>query len=246
MGVEDRDEQGHRQDLHRRRSSSKEKGYDAVFLGVGAGAPAFLGIPGESAGQVYSANEFLTRVNLMGGDKFPFLDTPDHARQEGRRHRRRQHRDGLPPRLQAARRADGPAASTGAPRPRPRPASRSSATPRRRGSSSSSSTRRSRSTSTPTGNVSGMKVEKMVLGEPGREGAPQADADRRVQATSSATRSSSRSAPRPTRSSRSRPRASRSTSGGTSRRTTASRSRRRRRASRASSRAATSSPAAPR
>jgi len=43
---------------------------------VGAGAPAFLGIPGEFAGQVYSANEFLTRVNLMGGDKFPYLDTP--------------------------------------------------------------------------------------------------------------------------------------------------------------------------
>ncbi len=53
-----------------------EKGYDAVFLGVGAGAPTFLGIPGEFAGQVYSANEFLTRVNLMGGDKFPYLDTP--------------------------------------------------------------------------------------------------------------------------------------------------------------------------
>jgi homotetrameric NADPH-dependent glutamate synthase len=54
----------------------QEKGYDAVFLGVGAGAPAFLGIPGEFAGQVYSANEFLTRVNLMGGDKFPYQDTP--------------------------------------------------------------------------------------------------------------------------------------------------------------------------
>jgi homotetrameric NADPH-dependent glutamate synthase len=54
----------------------QEKGYDAVFLGVGAGAPAFIGIPGESASQVYSANEFLTRVNLMGGDKFPILDTP--------------------------------------------------------------------------------------------------------------------------------------------------------------------------
>src|SRR5512145_1107384 len=54
----------------------QEKGYDAVFLGVGAGAPAFIGIPGESLGQVYSANEFLTRVNLMGGDKFPILDTP--------------------------------------------------------------------------------------------------------------------------------------------------------------------------
>lgn len=53
-----------------------ERGYDAVFLGVGAGAPSFLGIPGENAGRVVSANEFLTRVNLMGGDRFPFLDTP--------------------------------------------------------------------------------------------------------------------------------------------------------------------------
>ena len=53
-----------------------EKGFDAVFVGVGAGAPAFLGIPGEFAGQVYSANEFLTRVNLMGGDQFPYRDTP--------------------------------------------------------------------------------------------------------------------------------------------------------------------------
>ncbi|MBK8906927.1 MAG: NADPH-dependent glutamate synthase [Rhodospirillales bacterium] len=53
-----------------------EMGYDAVFIGAGAGAPAFLGIPGEFAGQVYSANEFLTRVNLMGGDRFPYLDTP--------------------------------------------------------------------------------------------------------------------------------------------------------------------------
>ena len=54
----------------------EEKGYDAVFLGVGAGAPAFIGIPGEYASQVYSANEFLTRVNLMGGNVFPFKDTP--------------------------------------------------------------------------------------------------------------------------------------------------------------------------
>src|SRR5574338_306252 len=54
----------------------EEKGFDAVFLGVGAGAPAFMGVPGENASQVYSANEFLTRVNLMGGDRFPYLDTP--------------------------------------------------------------------------------------------------------------------------------------------------------------------------
>ncbi len=54
----------------------EEKGYDAVFVAAGAGAPSFLGIPGEFAGRVYSANEFLTRVNLMGGNKFPYLDTP--------------------------------------------------------------------------------------------------------------------------------------------------------------------------
>jgi len=54
----------------------EEEGYDAVFAAAGAGAPSFLGIPGESASQVYSANEFLTRVNLMGGNKFPYLDTP--------------------------------------------------------------------------------------------------------------------------------------------------------------------------
>lgn len=51
-------------------------GFDAVFIAAGAGAPRFLGIPGESAGQVFSANEFLTRVNLMGGDRFPYRDTP--------------------------------------------------------------------------------------------------------------------------------------------------------------------------
>ncbi|MCB0993728.1 MAG: NADPH-dependent glutamate synthase [Acidimicrobiales bacterium] len=53
-----------------------ERGFDAVFLAVGAGAPSFLGIPGENAGRVISANEFLTRVNLMGGDRFPEQDTP--------------------------------------------------------------------------------------------------------------------------------------------------------------------------
>lgn len=51
-------------------------GFDAVFVAAGAGAPSFLGIPGENAGQVFSANEFLTRVNLMGGDRFPYQDTP--------------------------------------------------------------------------------------------------------------------------------------------------------------------------
>lgn len=54
----------------------KNRGYDAVYVATGAGAPSFLGIPGEHAGQVLSANEFLTRINLMGGNRFPYLDTP--------------------------------------------------------------------------------------------------------------------------------------------------------------------------
>ena len=51
-------------------------GYDAVFVGVGAGLPYFLNIPGEEMIGVYSANEFLTRVNLMKAYRFPNFDTP--------------------------------------------------------------------------------------------------------------------------------------------------------------------------
>lgn len=50
--------------------------YDAIFLGTGAGLPYFMGIEGENLNGVYSANEFLTRVNLMHADRFPEFDTP--------------------------------------------------------------------------------------------------------------------------------------------------------------------------
>ncbi len=53
-----------------------EMGFDAVFIGTGAGHPSFLGIPGESLNGVFSANEFLTRVNLMEARAFPRVDTP--------------------------------------------------------------------------------------------------------------------------------------------------------------------------
>ncbi|HPI37591.1 MAG TPA: NADPH-dependent glutamate synthase [Ignavibacteriaceae bacterium] len=53
-----------------------ENGYDAVFLAVGAGLPYFMNIPGENLNGVYSANEFLTRVNLMKAYRFPEYDTP--------------------------------------------------------------------------------------------------------------------------------------------------------------------------
>ena len=53
-----------------------EDGFDAVFIGSGAGLPEFMHIPGENLGGIYSANEFLTRVNLMKAYKFPEFDTP--------------------------------------------------------------------------------------------------------------------------------------------------------------------------
>lgn len=54
----------------------KEEGFDAVFIGTGAGLPRFLGLPGENLGGIYSANEFLIRVNLMKSYNFPQYDTP--------------------------------------------------------------------------------------------------------------------------------------------------------------------------
>ncbi len=53
-----------------------QEGYDAVFLGTGAGLPMFMHIPGENLNGVLSANEFLTRVNLMKAYLFPEWDTP--------------------------------------------------------------------------------------------------------------------------------------------------------------------------
>jgi glutamate synthase (NADPH/NADH) small chain len=53
-----------------------KNGYKAVFIGSGAGLPQFMHIPGENLGGIYSANEFLTRVNLMKAYKFPDYDTP--------------------------------------------------------------------------------------------------------------------------------------------------------------------------
>lgn len=54
----------------------QKEGFDAVFIGTGAGLPHFMRIPGENACGVYSANEFLTRTNLMKAYLFPHYDTP--------------------------------------------------------------------------------------------------------------------------------------------------------------------------
>lgn len=54
----------------------KDDGYEAVFIGSGAGLPRFMEIPGENLNGVYSANEFLTRINLMKAYEFPKYNTP--------------------------------------------------------------------------------------------------------------------------------------------------------------------------
>ena len=53
-----------------------ENGYEAVFIGTGAGLPKFMNIPGENLNGVYSANEYLTRINLMKAYDFPSNHTP--------------------------------------------------------------------------------------------------------------------------------------------------------------------------
>lgn len=56
----------------------EEMGFDAVFIGTGAGSPKFMDIPGENLNGVLSANELLTRCNLMKAGQFPAFDTPLH------------------------------------------------------------------------------------------------------------------------------------------------------------------------
>jgi len=54
----------------------EEEGFNAIFIATGAGLPQMLNIPGSNANGVYSANEYLTRINLMEADKFPTYSTP--------------------------------------------------------------------------------------------------------------------------------------------------------------------------
>ena len=58
------------------RELMEEDGFDAVYLGVGAGLPTFLRVPGENLNNIYSANEYLTRANLMLAYQFPIYNTP--------------------------------------------------------------------------------------------------------------------------------------------------------------------------
>ena len=87
----------------------EEEGYDAVFIGTGAGAPQFMDIPGEHLNGVYSANEFLTRINLMHAYEFPKYDEPIAGlpRQRCCGDRRRQYGAGRDPLGAAPGRAQG-------------------------------------------------------------------------------------------------------------------------------------------
>ncbi|MDP7078277.1 MAG: NADPH-dependent glutamate synthase [Candidatus Undinarchaeales archaeon] len=58
------------------RELMEEDGFDTVFIGVGAGLPRFMGVPGENLNGIYSSNEYLTRSNLMNAFRFPEYDTP--------------------------------------------------------------------------------------------------------------------------------------------------------------------------
>ena len=108
-------------------------GYDAVFLGTGAGLPTFMNIPGENLNGVYSANEYLTRSNLMKAYLFPQYDTPIAKGKKRGRPGRRKRGHGLGP--------DGPAPGGGQCLHRlpavqegtSRPESKRSITPRRKG-----------------------------------------------------------------------------------------------------------------
>ena len=119
------------------------------IVASGAGLPRFMGIPGESLKGVYSANEYLTRINLMKAYRAD-SKTPDPAQRQGRRRRRRQRRDGrgaLRPSVWARKRCTSSIAAAWRSF---RLAGRRSSTPRRRASSSRPSPTRSRCWATRT------------------------------------------------------------------------------------------------
>ena len=113
-----------------------EMGFHAVFIGTGAGYPELLGIPGDSLNGVLSANELLTRCNLMHAREFPNFDTPLPTRQARRRGRRRQHRHGRAAGVAAARRREGQLRLSPHEDRRLRRAPKKSITPSRKASSS--------------------------------------------------------------------------------------------------------------
>ena len=144
-------------------------GFDAVFIGTGAGLPKFMNIEGENLVGVFSANEYLTRANLMR----PTRSARRTRRSRGRerwscsaaatwRWTRRARRCGWAPRKSTW--------STAAPRRKCPRGSRKFTTPRRKASSSTCSRTRSASSATTTGCVTGIECLRYELGEPDESG----------------------------------------------------------------------------
>ena len=146
-----------------------EMGFEAVFVGSGAGLPRFMGIPGESLKGVYSANEYLTRINLMKAYQRG-QQNPDQAQRQGRRGRRRQRRDGrgaLRPSVSARKRFTS---SIAAAWKSFRPVRKKWSMPRKRASSSRPSPIPLRCSGNENGEVCGMRCVEMELGEPDASG----------------------------------------------------------------------------
>ena len=189
--------------------------FDAVFIAVGAGLPVFMNVPGENLKGVYSANEYLTRVNLMGAWT---ARTP--TRRSSRASGSRWSAAATSPWTRSARPGawapTRPSSSTGAAtRSCPREPRRST-TPSRRASTSSSWSLRSRSSATTTAGSPDSAASAWSSASPTLR-PPPARADRRAPSSSCrATWSSSPSAPGPTRCSPRPPRTSSSTRGATS------------------------------
>ena len=106
-GCRDRDRRRHRRNATTSPNSWPSRASTPSSSAAGAGLPVFLGIPGENFNGVYSANEFLTRVNLMSAYEFPQARHAGVARAQGRGHRRRQRRDGRRAHGQTPRRRGG-------------------------------------------------------------------------------------------------------------------------------------------
>ena len=149
---------------------STEMGFHAVFIGTGAGYPSFMGIPGESLNGVLSANELLTRCNLMRARDFPNFDTP---LQPGKRVAVIGAGNTAMDAMRVSLRLGAEKVLLHLPplaRRRRRRAPRRSTTPSRRASSSTGSRARSRSSATPTTTCARMRCVSMELGEPDESG----------------------------------------------------------------------------
>jgi glutamate synthase (NADPH/NADH) small chain len=146
-----------------------EEGYEAIYLGVGAGLPRFMNMPGENLIGILSANEYLTRANLMKAYLFPEVDTPIPAAKTWWCWVPATW-PWTPPARPCGWAPKASRSSTAAPGTKCPPGPRKSTTPRRRASSSSCSPIPPSISGNDKGRLTGMECLKMELGEPDDSG----------------------------------------------------------------------------